>query len=47
MIDAGQVAQAIFQLEQMRSEQPGMRGVAHELALAYYKSGDTRVLFLS
>src|SRR6266550_162125 len=40
MIDAGLVAQAIFQLEQIRSEQPGMRGVAHELALAYYKSGD-------
>ena len=40
MIDAGQVSQAIFQLQQMRSEQPTAHGVTRELALAYYKTGD-------
>lgn len=40
LLQQGKNQEAISELQQMDSVNPGMRGLAHELGVAYYKSGD-------
>lgn len=40
LLQQGKFDEAISQLEQMQSQNPEPRGVAHELGIAYYKKGD-------
>ena len=40
LLQLGKNDEAIAQLQQMESTNPGMKGLAHELGIAYYKSGD-------
>jgi tetratricopeptide (TPR) repeat protein len=40
LLQQGKDEEAIAQLQRMESTNPGMRGLAHELGIAYYKSGD-------
>ena len=40
LLQQGKNEEAIAQLQQMQAVNPDMKGVAHELGIAYYKSGD-------
>jgi tetratricopeptide (TPR) repeat protein len=40
LMDQGKFDDAISQLQQLSSNQPGLKGLPHELGTAYYKKGD-------
>jgi tetratricopeptide (TPR) repeat protein len=40
LLQQGKNEEAIAQLQQIQAVNPGLRGLAHELGIAYYKSGD-------
>jgi tetratricopeptide (TPR) repeat protein len=40
LMQQGKNAEAVAQLQQMAAANPGMKGLAHELGIAYYKGGE-------
>jgi tetratricopeptide (TPR) repeat protein len=40
LMEAGKYGDAISQLQEMSAKHPGLKGLAHELGVAYYKKGD-------
>ena len=40
LLQQGKYDEAIAELQQLVSSQPGMKGLSHELGTAYYRKGD-------